>query len=63
MSCINAILKVLFFLALYNHLKEPEITRKNKEIKVIFKPLDNEYQYFTYAFGPRKRKFLQSNMI
>ncbi|RGB23627.1 hypothetical protein C1646_774231 [Rhizophagus diaphanus] len=33
------------------HLTNPEIFRTNKELKVIFKPLDTDYQHFTYGYG------------
>lgn len=35
--------------AVSSRLKEPEIVRTNKEFKVMFKPLDIDYQYFTYC--------------
>ncbi|CAB4387833.1 unnamed protein product [Rhizophagus irregularis] len=38
--------------AISRHLKVPEITRNNIELKTIFKPLDKEYQNFTFCVGP-----------
>ncbi|CAG8624808.1 10160_t:CDS:2, partial [Paraglomus brasilianum] len=34
------------------HLKTPDIAHKNKELKIVYKPLDHEYQNFTYCIGP-----------
>ncbi|CAG8598872.1 8060_t:CDS:2, partial [Paraglomus occultum] len=38
--------------AISHHLKSPDITRKDKELKISYKPLDSEYRNFTYCVGP-----------
>ncbi|RIA87075.1 hypothetical protein C1645_740379 [Glomus cerebriforme] len=42
--------------AMSRHLKTPDIVRKNKELKIVYKPLDNEYQNFTFCVGPNPIK-------
>ncbi|CAI2194732.1 2276_t:CDS:2, partial [Funneliformis geosporum] len=38
--------------AISRYLKTPDITRENKELKIVYEPLDKEYQNFTFCVGP-----------
>ncbi|CAB4380019.1 unnamed protein product [Rhizophagus irregularis] len=42
--------------AMSRHLKTPDIVRKNKELKIVYNPLDNEYRKFTFCIGPHPIK-------